>query len=257
MFNSKSAAHLPQTLSHPAMAIHDLADAVVTTDECGMIACASRGTRDVFGYQPEELHAKSLEVLMPYQHHADLYYLPPKEFDEIQACSAFRHGVYGRHKDGSPLLLELTISQLIKDGTQLFNTVMRTVSSQRLVQDVAHFEQQRRCELLSPTMDDTERHLVVELQRSCGSDLKEIHTAFAKADLCSMMEAAYAICAKSRHLGATRLVAACEAIESAGRAHFAALDAGKADSDASDTLTREVYCHFLRELNALPEARIV
>lgn len=83
------------------------------------------------------------------------------------------------------------------------------------------------------------------------ADLEQLQASFEREDLCSFMEAAYSICTASRAFGAARLALACEAIESAGRAHLASIDAGNAADGAFSRSARDAYRCFKRELAAL------
>lgn len=119
-------------------------DAMVICDEAGQIVLLNQQAAALFGYQPEELHGRSLEDLLPdeqraaHAHHRAGYFAQPR-------TRAMGGGLtlYGRRKDGSVLPLQISLSPIgAVDGAgqALAMAAIRDISEQ--------YELRRRQEVL-------------------------------------------------------------------------------------------------------------
>ena len=101
------------------------------------------------------------------------------------------------------------------------------------------------------TYRDLHRKMLADFERRCRTDVRMLQKAFDCEDLCTLMEVAYGIAGASRTAGEMRLASACDAIEHAGRMHFALIDAGVATAEPLGAPAREAYRFFQRELASL------
>lgn len=95
------------------------------------------------------------------------------------------------------------------------------------------------------------RKTLADFERRCRTDVRMLQEAFDSEDLCTLMEVAYAIAGAGRTAGAVRLAGACEAIERAGRAQFALIDAGVTTAEPLGAPAREAYRSVQHELACL------
>ena len=99
------------------ISIHKVPDVVLIVDGDGRIATASDTTADMFGYEPAELIGKKVECLVP-----------PRFTDHARIRARFQQDpkphpmgrvqqIFGLHKDGSELPIDLSLSPDIEAGT--------------------------------------------------------------------------------------------------------------------------------------------
>jgi diguanylate cyclase (GGDEF)-like protein/PAS domain S-box-containing protein len=118
-------------------ALVDLAyDAIVTIDHAHNITLFNRAAENLFGYCAPEVLGRRIEILLPEKfraHHArnvqqfaDSYQTtlrqatPPRMDDS--------NSVYGRHRDGSIIPVEIAVSKIEVNGTTEFTAVVRDIT---------------------------------------------------------------------------------------------------------------------------------
>jgi PAS domain S-box-containing protein len=115
-------------------------DCVVTIDDQGAICTANAAVRTVFGYEPEELVGKEIDILMPDSHRetrrtAMSRYVaggPPN------IVGMDRRQAPGLRKDGSELLLELGITEMRVDDQRRFVGILRDVTARAAAERKLH-----------------------------------------------------------------------------------------------------------------------
>src|SRR5690606_9437956 len=91
--------------------LHAAPDPTVIVDETGSILFASDRVREVFGYEPDELLGRPIEILVPERHrrahrgHRASYQGSPQPRPMGLAMD-----LYGRRKDGSEFPVEVSLS---------------------------------------------------------------------------------------------------------------------------------------------------
>ena len=104
-------------------------DAIISIDENSTILYANQSVERVFGYEPEELIAERLTILMPERFHSDHFgavdaYLETGErqldWNEIQLPA--------EHKDGHEIQLSITFEEHVYEGERVFSGIMRDIS---------------------------------------------------------------------------------------------------------------------------------
>jgi PAS domain S-box-containing protein len=105
-------------------------DGIITIDKRGAILSINPATTRIFGYSPEELLGRNVNVLMPreYAEHHDGYM---EAYHRTRQRRIIGHGreVAGKRKDGSVFPLELAVSETALPGGEAFYTgVVRDIS---------------------------------------------------------------------------------------------------------------------------------
>ena len=107
------------------------AEGLLTADQDGIILHANPAVEALFGYPEGELLGKSVDCLMPAAARARHGAL----VNDMDKASARRMAqdrmVYGLHRDGSTLPLEIHISRFATDGRDQFLAVIRDISAER------------------------------------------------------------------------------------------------------------------------------
>lgn len=113
------------------------ADAIISVDAGQTIRLFNEGAQEVFGYAPEEVVGRPLEVLLPERFRAiherglDTFARSP----EVARRMADRRAIFGVRKDGAEFPAEASISRLEVDGETTFTVILRDVSEQRRLQE--------------------------------------------------------------------------------------------------------------------------
>jgi PAS domain S-box-containing protein len=101
-------------------------DAILVTDAGGLITAVNQQTTRMFGFEPEELVGKAIEVLVPetmrseHRWHREKYFAAPK-----LRPMGYGLDLYARRKDGSQCPVDITLSPMGAAGGE--NRVMAAV----------------------------------------------------------------------------------------------------------------------------------
>jgi diguanylate cyclase (GGDEF)-like protein/PAS domain S-box-containing protein len=116
--------------------LHMAADGIISTDDEQRILIFNAGAEKLFGYRPEEVLGKSLDVLLPvevvgaHRHHMQVF---GQGSVESRAMAA-RKRLFGRRKDGTLVDIEVGISKRSENGKMLYTAVVRDIT-QRIQQE--------------------------------------------------------------------------------------------------------------------------
>ena len=118
---------------HVRAIMENVADSLVTIDEAGIIRSVNPAVERMFGYKAAELIGENVKILMPDPHRI--------EHDDhlrryLATGSAKILGVaarefVGQRKDGSPIDVELTVSEMWYGGDRLFIGVLRDITARK------------------------------------------------------------------------------------------------------------------------------
>jgi len=123
--------------------LDNAAEAIITTDENGIIESFNVAAEKLFGYQPEEVTGEKISILMPPETGAkhDAYmqgYIStgsPNVIGEERELPAL-------HKDGSELQVSLKISEMRLEGRRLFSALIADISERKQMLDMIQSRQQ-------------------------------------------------------------------------------------------------------------------
>lgn len=105
-------------------------DAIITIDQQHHITLFNRAAEELFGYGQADMIDQPLEVLIPEahrQHHPEYVHqfarspVKSRQMDE-------RNRIYGQHRDGSKIPVEIAISKISVDGLVEFTAVIRDIT---------------------------------------------------------------------------------------------------------------------------------
>lgn len=108
-------------------------DGIITVDARQEVVLFNRGAAKIFGYAPEEIIGRSLDVLLPARFR-DAHPSQMEVFANSKSHSrlmAERREVYGLRKDGTEFPAEVSISKLGSGEDMLFTAIVRDVSERR------------------------------------------------------------------------------------------------------------------------------
>ncbi len=107
-------------------------DAIITVNSDGMIESANPSVEKIFGYTPEELLGRNVNLLMPEpnRHLHDGYIRRYLETGQAAVIGIGREAE-GIRKDGSLVPIELTIAEVALPDRTLFTGILRDISKRR------------------------------------------------------------------------------------------------------------------------------
>jgi PAS domain S-box-containing protein len=112
--------------------IETAADGIIIIDPQGTIQVFNPASERIFGYRPDEVIGRKIEMLMPPSHAVrhDQYLERARRTDEGQKIVVGRE-VEGLRKDGATVPLELSVGAARQDGTQIFVGIVRDISERK------------------------------------------------------------------------------------------------------------------------------
>lgn len=108
-------------------------DGIVTVDVCHQVVLFNRGAAKIFGYTPEEVVGKPLDLLLP-ERFREPHRGQVGDFARSPAHARLmgeRREVYGRRKDGTEFPAEISISKFGAGAEMLFTAIVRDVTERK------------------------------------------------------------------------------------------------------------------------------
>ncbi|RME41277.1 MAG: PAS domain S-box protein, partial [Caldilineae bacterium] len=137
MADSPSIKHLPQTEDPYYAAVLDIApEAIISINEKQEIISFNKSATRIFGYQPDEVLGRPLDILLPERFVAS-HRQHVRDF-EASAVNARlmgeRQEIVGRRKDGTEFPAEASISKLRLDDRTIFTVILRDITQRKAAQ---------------------------------------------------------------------------------------------------------------------------
>ncbi|MCE9529607.1 MAG: PAS domain S-box protein [Planctomycetes bacterium] len=137
-------------------------DGIVTVNAKQEIVLFNRGAVKLFGFRPDEVLGRHLEMLIPPQFHA-IHHRHMGDFARSAAISrlmAERREVHGRRKDGTEFPAEISISKIEGNGEPLFTAIVRDATERkRYEKEILQLNQELEDRVTARTAELAERNL--------------------------------------------------------------------------------------------------
>ena len=113
--------------------VENVFDGIVTIDEHGVIGSFNAASTRLFGYAPEEVIGKRVEILMPspYKDAHEGYLQSYRETGVAKIIGTSGREVVGLRKDNTTFPLDLSITNFRLDGVRYFTATLRDISKQK------------------------------------------------------------------------------------------------------------------------------
>jgi two-component system, chemotaxis family, CheB/CheR fusion protein len=154
--------------------IDGVADSIVTINEAGIIQSVNAATTKMFGYAPDEVIGRDIDILVPEPHHSlhDGYIKRYVETGEARIIGVGRE-VEARRKDGTIFPVELTVTEIRHGGERLFIGFARDLSERRGFEERLNRLHSNRID----TMADMATALAHELNQPLAAAANYLFTA--------------------------------------------------------------------------------
>ncbi|NQV84731.1 MAG: PAS domain S-box protein [Rhodospirillales bacterium] len=109
--------------------VGSMIDGIITIDERGLITSNNGAAENIFGYGPDEMLGKNVNMLMPEPHHGehDRYLAKYRNGGEAQILGKSRE-VRGLRKDGNEFPLSLSVNEVKTETGRHFSGIVRDIS---------------------------------------------------------------------------------------------------------------------------------
>ncbi len=126
------AAELRESKRRIQAVVNNALDGIITIDEQGVIESFNPAAEKIFGYAAEEVIGQNVNMLMPDPYHTehDDYLRDYLATGEKKIIGKGRE-VLGRHKDGTTFTMELDVSEVRIEGTNLFIGIVRDITGRK------------------------------------------------------------------------------------------------------------------------------
>ncbi len=157
----EAQGRIQESLGRLNAVMDNVADAIVTIDEAGLIESANPATEQIFGYSKDALIGKNIALLMPEdvqgQHVSFI-----ANYLETGSSGIIGVGreLEGRRIDGSHFPLELSIGEVPLGDRILFTGVMRDITHRKKVEQELR-ESERKSRTLSLVADRTDNAVII------------------------------------------------------------------------------------------------
>ncbi|HEY6555683.1 MAG TPA: PAS domain S-box protein [Polyangiaceae bacterium] len=125
--------HLPEDVL--GRLIESAPDAMLVADASGRLLFVNAQTERLFGYSREELLGRSLEMLIPERFHASHVHQRTSFIEQPQARPMGSDlELFGRRKDGSEFVVEVSLSPLETERGRLASAAIRDVTERKRIE---------------------------------------------------------------------------------------------------------------------------
>ncbi|MBD3767180.1 MAG: DUF3365 domain-containing protein [Gammaproteobacteria bacterium] len=127
---NRLAVSQAQAEQHKTQSIMDsVVDAIIVTDEQGIVLEANRAVFSVLGYEAEELVGRNINLIIPEPHHsAHDGYLQRYLKEGDPRLIGFTQHLQAVKKSGELIPIDLAVTEMMQDGQRRFTGVVRDVT---------------------------------------------------------------------------------------------------------------------------------
>ncbi|MCP5380941.1 MAG: PAS domain S-box protein [Kordiimonadaceae bacterium] len=128
--------------------INSSGDAIITISSKGAIETFNKKAQNLFGYNPEEIISKNVNILMPPEERVKHdYYLNNAKIFAPKVIAQPR-GLFGYHKNGSNFPIELNIAPYNAQGSKKYIGIIRDITERKIL-EASLLEEKRNAERAS------------------------------------------------------------------------------------------------------------
>jgi len=133
---AKIQADLKERGERVQIVMENVADGIVTIDEKGFVESFNHAAEEMFGYEPQEVIGKKVNMLMPEKDglRHDMYLKKYIETGEAAIIGKGPREVEALRKDGSVFPMELGVSEAVVGDKHLFIGVIRDVTERKEIE---------------------------------------------------------------------------------------------------------------------------
>ncbi|MDH5218982.1 MAG: diguanylate cyclase, partial [Gammaproteobacteria bacterium] len=115
--------------------LDNVVDGIISINERGIILSFNKAAENIFGYSTEEVMGENIKLLMPEetQREHDQYIQNFLETGNGKIIGKGRQ-VIAKHKDGTPIYIHLSISQVSADAAPIFVGITRDITADVLIE---------------------------------------------------------------------------------------------------------------------------
>jgi len=115
-------------------------DAMIIANEKGLIQLVNLQTEKIFGYTREELILRPVEMLMP-DSFKTRHQLHREQFMQTPHARPMGEGLqlYAKHKDGSEIPVEISLSPIQTDGQQWVSAAIRNITERKKIEEKVQY----------------------------------------------------------------------------------------------------------------------
>jgi len=131
----KAEAALRDQVAQTQAIVDNIIDGIITIDKRGIIQSFNPAAETLFGYSGEEAKGNNVKILMPspYQEEHDQY-LHNYLATGIARIIGIGREVVGRRKDGSLFPMDLSVSQISREGEIVFVGLVRDITERKRIE---------------------------------------------------------------------------------------------------------------------------
>lgn len=126
---------LAEQAEHTQAILDHMADGLITIDENGIIQSFNLAATRIFGYEPDEVLDRNVKMLMPSPHreaHDD--YLRNYQRTGVARIIGIGREVEGKRKDGSLFPMDLTVSEVTRQGQPMYVGMVRDITERKRIE---------------------------------------------------------------------------------------------------------------------------
>jgi PAS domain S-box-containing protein len=153
---------LEQSEARHRTILNNAPDGIITVSDEGRVESFNPAAEQIFGYHAEEVVGRQVSMLNPDARHLQFPPLLARYRQLTQGSGQLRREVTGRTRDGRPLPLELSLSDIMIQARTTFTVIVRDISERRRAQTLlqeAHTRLEERVEERTNELVEANRQL--------------------------------------------------------------------------------------------------
>jgi PAS domain S-box-containing protein len=126
----KAQAALQKSEKHLGAVVTGVVDAIITLDQAGTVASFNRAAEEIFGYAPDKIIGRNIEMLFPQGEPGG-----ESALALLYTCIGANGEVTGRRKDGSVFPMDLGVCEMTLDDHAMLVAVARDITERKQAEE--------------------------------------------------------------------------------------------------------------------------